>query len=76
VRDASPRDDPGAFAEIIDTWLPLTYALNAVNRSMGKDDLYPFVLSPVVLAKLEFVHDLVHPRVSGTPLATGPARLT
>ena len=44
---------------IVDTWLPLTYALNAVNRSMGKDDLYPFVLSAAVLAKLEFVHDLV-----------------
>ena len=68
VRNASPRDDPGAFAEIIDTWLPLTYALNAVNRSMGKDDLYPFVLSPVVLAKLEFVHDLV----TGPAPASGP----
>ena len=68
VRDATPRDDPGAFAEIIDTWLPLTYALNAVNRSMGKDDLYPFVLSPVVLAKLEFVHDLV----TGPAPASGP----
>jgi hypothetical protein len=65
ARDATPRDDPGAFAEIIATWLPLTYALNAVNRSMGKDDLYPFVLSPTVLAKLEFVHDLV--TASGRP---------
>jgi hypothetical protein len=26
---------------------------------MGKDDLYPFVLSEAVLAKLAFVHDLV-----------------
>ena len=56
---AAPREDPKGFAEIVDTWLPLTYALNAVNRSMGKDDLYPFVLSEPVLAKLEFVHDLV-----------------
>ncbi len=56
---AAPREDPGGFAEIVDTWLPLTYALNAVNRSMGKDDLYPFVLSEPVLAKLAFVHDLV-----------------
>jgi hypothetical protein len=30
-----------------------------MNRSMGKDDLYPFVLSEAVLAKLAFVHDLV-----------------
>ena len=34
-------------------WLPLTYALNQVNRSMGRDDLYPFVLAPRVVAKLE-----------------------
>lgn len=56
---ATPREDPSGFAEIVGTWLPLTYALNAVNRSMGKDDLYPFVLSPTVVEKLEFVHRAV-----------------
>lgn len=56
---ATPTEDPATFAEIIDTWLPLTYALNAVNRSMGKDDLYPFYLSTTVLRKLRFVHDAV-----------------
>ena len=43
-RPSSTRDDP--FAEIIDNWLPLTYALNAVNRSMGLEDLYPFIARP------------------------------
>ena len=47
------------FADILADWFPLTYALNAVNRSMGKDDLYPFVLSAVVVEKLTFVHGLV-----------------
>jgi hypothetical protein len=56
---AVPMEDPSGFREIERTWLPLTYALNAVNRSMGKDDLYPFVLSEQVLAKLRFVHDTV-----------------
>lgn len=56
---ADPTDEPKDFDEIIDTWLPLTYALNAVNRSMGKEDLYPFFLSSTVLRKLRFVHDLV-----------------
>jgi hypothetical protein len=56
---AVPREDPSGFDEIVGTWLPLTYALNAVNRSMGKDDLYPFVLSPTVLDKLRFVHRAV-----------------
>jgi hypothetical protein len=44
---------------IVATWLPLTYALNAMNRSMGKDDLYPFILTESVIAKLDFVHRLV-----------------
>jgi hypothetical protein len=48
-----------AFERILDEWFPLTYALNALNRSMGRDDLYPFVLSPTAVAKLGFVHDLV-----------------
>ena len=36
----------GRSAALVADWLPLTYALNAVNRSLGKDDLYPFVLRP------------------------------
>ena len=30
-----------------------------MNRSMGKDDLYPFVLAPTVIDKLAFVHRIV-----------------
>jgi hypothetical protein len=58
---AVPVDDPGArgFDEIVEEWLPLTYALNAINRSMGQDDLYPFTLAPTVIEKLAFVHDAV-----------------
>jgi hypothetical protein len=47
------------FDALIATWLPLTYAVNSLNRSMGQPDLYPFALAPSVLAKLRFVHDLV-----------------
>lgn len=54
----SPDD---RFEDILADWLPLTYALNAVNRAMGKEDLYPFVLSPAIIEKLAFVHDLVRP---------------
>jgi hypothetical protein len=55
---AVPPDDPSEheFATILESWLPLTYALNAINRSMGRDDLYPFVLAPAVVDKLSFVH--------------------
>jgi hypothetical protein len=44
---------------IIADWLPLTYALNQVNRSMGRGDLYPFTLAPNVIEKLSFVHEQV-----------------
>jgi hypothetical protein len=54
-----PLEEHDDFDELIDAWLPLTYALNAMNRSMGKDDLYPFVLSPTVLEKLRLVHSLI-----------------
>lgn len=47
------------FAHVVAEWLPLTYAFNAANRSMGKEDLYPFVLADEVIEKLSFVHDLV-----------------
>jgi hypothetical protein len=58
---AAPEADVGArpFQALLDDWLPLTYALNAVNRSMGRDDLYPFTLAPAVIDKLSFVHDRV-----------------
>jgi hypothetical protein len=30
-----------------------------VNRSMGHDDLYPFVLPVTVLAKMQFIHTVI-----------------
>jgi len=45
---------------IIDAWLPLTFAFNSINRSMGMADLYPFVLEPSVIVKLAFVHERIH----------------
>jgi hypothetical protein len=43
-------------------WMPLTFAANSLNRSMGLRDLYPFVLSPPAIAKLTFVHARIHSR--------------
>jgi hypothetical protein len=50
---------PSGFDTIIDMWLPLAWALNMVNRSMGKEDLYPFVLPPAVFEKLRFIHAII-----------------
>jgi hypothetical protein len=49
------------FDLIIGWWLPLTWALNQINRSMGHRDLYPFVLPAAVLQKMRFIHNLVQP---------------
>jgi hypothetical protein len=43
-------------------WAALTYAMNNLNRSMGLNDAYPFVLSPPALAKLALVHRIVADR--------------
>lgn len=50
---------PSGFDAIIDLWLPLSWALNMINRSMGKQDLYPFVLPPAVLDKMRFVYTVI-----------------
>lgn len=56
---AEPPRDGADFDALIEAWLPLSTALNAMNRSMGKDDLYPFVLTTAVLTKLAYVHERV-----------------
>jgi hypothetical protein len=52
---------------IIDAWLPLTFAVNSINRSMGQPDLYPFVLPPAVILKLTFIHARIHAGGSHRP---------
>jgi hypothetical protein len=49
----------GDMQTLVDTWLPLTYAVNSLNRSMGQPDLYPFLLPRAVIQKLGFIHSLV-----------------
>ena len=46
--------------QLIDAWLPITFTVNGLNRSMGQPDLYPFVLAPRTIAKLGFIHALTH----------------
>ena len=40
-------------------WRRLTETLNALNRSMGQDDPYPFILTERVVEKLSFIHRCV-----------------
>lgn len=55
---SNPYKAPTAAA-LVENWIPLTFALNSLNRSMGLNDLYPFVLSAAVIEKLGFIHRVV-----------------
>ncbi|PTL55695.1 zinc-binding metallopeptidase family protein [Paraconexibacter algicola] len=55
-----PMSQPGeasqwGFRSTLDAWIPFTIAMNAINRSMGRSDLYPFVITAAVIDKLTFV---------------------
>jgi hypothetical protein len=51
---------PGDINRLINCWLPLACSVNAINRCMGEPDLYPFILSPPVIVKMGFIHQLIH----------------
>jgi hypothetical protein len=68
ARDTYSPDAGVAVGSIVQAWLGLTLALNAMSRSIGESDLYPFVLSNEVIEKLDFVHRCVE-----SAAATGPS---
>lgn len=47
------------FDAIISNSIPLSFAVNSINRSMGLPDLYPFVLPEKVVEKLTFIHQTI-----------------
>ena len=47
--------------QLLSKWSELSMMLNSLNRSMGLEDAYPFVLSDLTLRKLRFVHGLIYP---------------
>jgi len=47
------------FGIVVKAWLPFTFAINSVARTMATRDLYPFILSPFVIEKLSFIYGLV-----------------
>jgi hypothetical protein len=57
---AAGAKNRGPFADVLRDWIWLSLAMNAINRSMGVSDVYPFVLNRAVAEKLEFVHEVVH----------------
>ena len=72
-RIATDRLAFGDFEALSAGWNALTLALNSLNRSMGMKDAYPFVLSPRVLEKLRYVHELVCARAARSPIIEAAA---
>ena len=50
---------PESFDQMIESWFALTYVLNNLNRGLGLQDPYPFILSRPAIDKLRFVHEVV-----------------
>ena len=50
---------------IVDAWLPPSAAANSLPPSRGQPDLYPFVLSEVVIEKLGYMHHLLRDSRTG-----------
>lgn len=51
--------DGFSFELDLSEWAKLAVVLNALNRSMGVEDAYPFVITPIIGKKLKFIDRLV-----------------
>ncbi len=49
------RQPTGDFDDLWSGWTACTVALNELNRSMGTDDPFPFVVAPPAVEKIRFV---------------------
>ena len=59
---------------VIEQWLPITQFSNAMNRSLGLQDAYPFVVPAPVVNKLGFIHRIVSAAANGeAPMNFSPA---
>lgn len=56
---AADEATPASFDVLYNSWCRLSTALNALNRSMGLEDAYPFVISILALNKLRYIHRIV-----------------
>lgn len=69
--------DAGSAAQarelVIDQWLPVAQFLNAMNRSIGLHDSYPFLMPPAVVHKLQSVATLLAEAAGALPAARGAA---
>jgi hypothetical protein len=67
------------FEALLSAWMPVSYTMNELNRSMGLSDAYPFELTLAVRGKLHFVHMAIlsfrthaQPKLNATRQASVP----
>ena len=51
--------DPDSITTLLRDWMQLAVGINALNRSMGMPDPYPFVLNTAVQKKIQWIHKLI-----------------
>ena len=54
-----PADSLQSFETLLQHWIYLSMALNSLNRSMGKGDAYPFILSGPAIKKIAFIQKVI-----------------
>ncbi|MDB5540261.1 MAG: hypothetical protein JWQ89_1988 [Devosia sp.] len=70
--DFDPYGKPDIH-ELIENWIPLASLINNLNRAVGQNDAYPFVLTPHVVEKLGFIALIVHEAGAAQWTVPGPA---
>jgi hypothetical protein len=63
--EAIAADEEALQAKIVRHWLPVSQFINAMSRSLGSRDSYPFVMTDAVLDKLAFIHQVIGAGVRG-----------
>jgi hypothetical protein len=61
-------------SQLVAEWGPFAFAENAINRSMGQQDLYPFHLSEAIVAKLDYINRLLQRAGQGDIAGKDPQR--
>jgi hypothetical protein len=70
---AAAGSPDAAFDRLLDSWFPMTYVLNNLNRGLGVPDAYPFVISPPAIETLRFIHEVIA-AAAATPSTEPPRR--
>lgn len=60
IQEINLENPAQSFEDMQNQWLHLSCTLNSLNRSMGLKDAYPFIWSSAVVAKLQFIHQLIN----------------